>query len=233
MPLSIEQQVEELSRDIDIREVSFKRKYKERLVKDPEGGDPKLETYPVDFVSWTTVGEHNKAKTEFRVRDLAPQKAGSKRGQHAIEWPVIEPLYEAWCSDCEMQIEGTPLDAFAALTPEDITYLKQEFAIHTCEQLAAMKEGQITSCHLPGARQLVTRAKAFLDARAGDATLDAALRSRDEKLAAQEAAMTEQAEKLKAMEAMLAQLSSAPNDEAEDDEAEPAKRGPGRPRKAQ
>lgn len=199
------QDVEEIQRNVDIRNISFFTKYRENPVK---GGDP----IPEDYVVWTTVGDNYDAVTQMKIKKLMPTE---NKPQGSIEWATVEPLYRAWKANRDMPVQGTPLAMWSGFTAEDAAYLQKTFSIQTLEQVASMTDGQLARCHISDIRQRVKAVAKFLDANVRRMEIDEGFAERDELIAQQAAQLDE-------LRAQVEAMSSS---------KEPQKRGPGRPRK--
>jgi hypothetical protein len=164
------------------------------------------EMRPVDVVKWAKKGTSNGATTEDKVERL---KKGS------VEWPVLEPHYEAWKKKQEAPIDGTPLAAWPGLTKQQAKVLS-DFNLRSVEDFAAAPDSVIVKMQIPGIRQLQGRAKAFIEAAKGQSLVAAELAKRDETI--------------EALKNQLGDAMAAIEELRKDKEDEP-KRGPGRPRK--
>lgn len=141
------------------------------------------------------------------VDDPTPEVADSlSHLDMAAKWSVIGPAYEAWKKGNEIPETGTPLGAWAALTLDQAEQLKRQ-GIRTVEDVTGMTDATIERLGWPDARKLPQLAKTFLDGM-GDSEKDRKLAEMEEKLAAMQELLEEQMAK-----------------------KEPAKRGPGRPKK--
>lgn len=164
---------------------------------------------PQDWVLLAPVGENvTLVQTWRRVSKLIP-KARSERDKQSdkyksmqARWDIVGPAYEAWKAGNELPENGTPLAAWAGVTPEQAKVLKQ-YGINTVELVTSMTDATIAKLRWPGARKLPELAKEWLESKDKVDTT--------RKLQAAE-------DRIKAMEEMLA-------------EAQKGKRGPGRPRK--
>lgn len=169
----------------------------------------------VDWVQVAPKGEGvDKVQTWHRVRDLMPKTNVDEAMRDSphyqamlARWEQIEPAYKAWREGEAIPETGVPLSAWSGVTADQVEFLKR-MHIRTVEDVADMKDREISAMPFPNARKLPEMAKAFLDSR-----------SASEK----DAEMAALREKMAVMEEMLAERLDA--------EA-PAKRGPGRPRKA-
>ena len=124
--------------------------------------------------------------------------------EHRQRWPEHYARFKAGIAD---PIIGTPLSQWPSLSTARVAELKA-LNIHTVEDLAGLSDSGIQNIGL-GGRDLVAKAKAFMDAAKGNASV--------EKLAAENNRMKEELEMLKRQ---IAELGAEP------------KRKPGRPRKS-
>ncbi len=164
----------------------------------------------VDWVEIAPSGEaFERTHTWHRVKDLMPpSRVDDTRADSAAykmmlaRWDAIGPKYEAWKRNEDIPVNGTPLAAWAGVSPEQAAHLKS-IGITTVEDVRDMSESAFSRLPFPNARQLPKLAGAFLSSR-GEAAKDAEL--------------AEMRERMAIMEEMLAA-------------SQPEKRGPGRPRK--
>lgn len=144
---------------------------------------------------------------------------------------MYRPWYEAWRAGIEATPHGTPLEAWPMMAgqPAQVMHLKS-INVFTVEQLAEMADGNLH--RIPMGRTLQNQAKAWLENKK-DA--DAIERNRRESeamrdgmamLEAQNAALQQQLAEL------AAKVGTSPKADDKGD-AEPTKRGPGRPRKSE
>lgn len=167
---------------------------------------------PVDFVKIGPRGEAlQQVQTWRRVAKMMPRPDKkmsplAETHQKAM-WAIIEPQYEAWRAGAEMPESGTPLAAWSGVSAEQAAILRK-MGIVSVEDVAAMGDGATGKLPWPGARNLPKMAKAYLD---GESKAELARRN------------AEMEERMKAMEEMLAERMGE----------QPAKRGPGRPRKTE
>lgn len=115
-------------------------------------------------------------------------------------------------------ISGTPLDQLTGLDVHQIAMLKG-VSIYTVEGLAAVEDGALRHIGM-GARALRSRAQAYLQAAEGQAPVSR-LAAENEKLSSEVEMLREQVKELAAMV------------EKQGDDAQPQRRGPGRPRKTE
>ena len=165
-----------------------------------------------DYALISPTGEaFDRTSTWHRIKDLVPpeglDETRAESMSHKVmlaRWAVIAPKYEAWKRKEAIPEDGTPLAAWAGVSPEQAAHLKA-LGISTVEAVRDMSESAFTRLPFPNVRQLPKLAGAFLSSR-GEAEKDRQL--------------AEMRERMEAMEEMLAEQMT-----------EPAKRGPGRPKK--
>ena len=164
----------------------------------------------VDWVEIAPSGEaFERTHTWHRVKDLMPpERVDDTRADSAAyklmlaRWEAIGPKYDAWKRNEAVPETGTPLGAWAGVSPEQAAHLRN-MGIMTVEDVRDMSEGAFSRLPFPNARKLPQLAAAFLSSR-GEAAKDAELAEMRERMAIME-------------EMIAAQM--------------PEKRGPGRPRK--
>lgn len=150
---------------------------------------------PVDWVTIAPKGEgHLKTQTDHRVLKLKPPEDVSDTVRNSMsyqdmmaKWSVIGPAYEAWKDGNELPETGTPLGAWAAITP-DMARALVGMGFKTVEDVRDMGDGAVTRLPFPNARKLPGLAKKYLEG--ADA-------------AARDAENTELRERLAAMEELL------------------------------
>lgn len=130
-------------------------------------------------------------------------------------WPIVEPAYRAWLKGQEEPTTGTALSAWPGVNSAQADRLKL-MHIRTVEDVAAMTDADLEKVGM-GARALRDKARAFMQAKQGDAQIAAALSERD-------ATIAEQARELEELRATVETLAAKAG-------LEP-KRGPGRPAKS-
>lgn len=205
-----------------IRVISFKTSY----VQLPLKGDPvtekcDLKGYKLDASGrrltelqeedWVTYSPKHSplaTRTTERVRLMIPdpEKMGNDQDGEKLRfmtyrWNQIEPAYLAFKAGRDIPINGTPLAAWAGVSPEQADVLRVS-GIRTVEEVRDMTEGQADKVHLPNMRDMRKQAKLFLEntdvakAAEREAAKDAVI----EEMAAQNASM---AERMAAMETLL------------------------------
>jgi hypothetical protein len=138
----------------------------------------------------------------------------SRLKKDQVLWPSIERSYEAWLKGQEEPVSGTALSAWPGVHTAQADRLKL-MHIRTVEDVAAMTDADLDKIGM-GARALRDKARAFIQAKQGEAQIAAALSERDATIAAQSAEL----EELRATVDALAAKAGL------------EKRGPGRPRNA-
>lgn len=164
----------------------------------------------VDWVLLAPRGESfQKTQTWYSIPSIDPANAKPRLSAEMREvmharWQIIEPAYRAWKVGQDIPEDGTPLAAWAGVTPEQAKHLRA-MGIKSVEDVAAMNDSAAGKLPFPGRKQLPEMARMFLDDR-GKAAVSGELAAANERIAA--------------MEAMMVEM-----------QAEKSKRGPGRPKK--
>lgn len=159
------------------------------------------------------------SQTRERVDFMNPEKMrvrsddenGSKKFDFMrYRWDQIERAYKAWKSGHEIPVDGTPLAAWQGLNKAQASVFRA-LGVQSVEQIATMNDSMMNRVQLPGVRDIVAQAKAFLESADRSETAT--------RLTSLEAQNRELAERLEAAMALL------------EEQTTPEKRGPGRPRK--
>ena len=162
-------------------------------------GDP----VEVHWAEWVKKGG-NGATTCEKVSRL-------KKDQ--VLWPSIERSYDAWLKGQEAPVSGTPLSAWPGVHTAQADRLKL-MHIRTVEDVAGLTDADLDKIGM-GARALRDKARAFMQAKQGEAQIAAAMVERDE----ENARLKSEVEELRTTVAELAAKAGL------------EKRGPGRPAK--
>jgi hypothetical protein len=189
-----------------IRVLSFKTTYHRKPGKE--------ELEPREWVTWSPMHDPKSTTTEM-IKFLRPPEEITEEEQNKAEkylymreiWRQVEPAYNAWKSGNEIPLDGTPLSAWAGVTPEQIDILRLA-GVKTIQNVANMTEAQMNKIMLPGLRNLKSTAIEYLASR-------------------EKTAQAEEVADLKAKLEALTQMMA----EKQDEEVA-VKRGPGRPPKA-
>ena len=128
-------------------------------------------------------------------------------------WTVLGPHYEAWKQNNEIPAHGTPLAAWAGITPQEAEILKS-FSIPTVEELSVVQDSMMARIPLPNIRSKRDMAQRYL-ASSDTRKTEQALAEKDQQIADLQA-------KLENLAELVAEKLDA---------AEAPKRGPGRPPK--
>lgn len=186
---------------VDIRILGFETRSEMR-----EDGSVKQ----YDVVSWCQPGAADRTVVVKRVDKYLRAKP-DRPVPFGIR-QVIEPAYKAWKAGHELPEDGTPLDVWPGLNPDQAKILRNH-GINTVEKVKDIHENEIHKVPLPGLRALKEMAARFL-ANRDQASVTTALKEKDGEIAE----LRSQIEELTAL--------MAPKEGEE-----PVKRGPGRPRK--
>lgn len=176
-----------------LRVIEFKTEYR-------PGRDP---------VDWVLVGpagaDFLKTQTWHRIKDIRPPESPDRNMKESAsyqdiiaKWSVIGPQYEAWREGEEIPETGTPLAAWAGVSPEQVKAL-HAMGIRTVEDVRDAGEAAVRDLRFPNAKQLPSLAKEFLEG-ADSSKKDAKIAELEERMAA----MAEM------LEAQLAEKPDAP-----------------------
>ena len=138
----------------------------------PDPSDP-AKMREVDMVAYGPMGAGDRSITNERVSRLSQVKGeGDARQNPAVamatyRWNVIKPFYEAYKAGREHTVDGTPLAAWNAVTPEQAEVLRIR-GVHTVEQLAGLTDAHVQRFGIPGLRGLADMAGVYL--KSADAT---------------------------------------------------------------
>ena len=170
---------------MSLQVVKFKTEYK--------GGSP------VDWVEIAANGiAYDKCRTWLRVEKMRPSEdvAEDDRGSASYmamvsRWNDVEPHYDAWKNGEELPETGTPLAAWAGVSPDQARHLRS-IRIKSVEDVRGMDEKTMASLPFPNARQMPGLAAAFLEGKVG-ADKDAEMAEMREMLETMQAALNENA----------------------------------------
>lgn len=154
-----------------------------------------------DWVEIAPSGESfERTHTWHRIADLQPRgevddarKSSLSYRAAVARWDRITPAYGAFKAGQDIPLDGTPLAAWAGVSPEQAALLRS-MGIKTVEGVRDMGEGATARLPFPNARKLPQLAGSFLSS-VGEAAKDAEIDVMRERLAALEAALAEGAEK--------------------------------------
>lgn len=146
------------------------------------------------------------------LRNRADDENGAKKEDFLRwRWAQIETAYNAWKQGHEIPIDGTPIAAWPGLNKAQADVFRA-MGIKSVEMIAGMNDAVMGRVQLPGVRDIVAQAKAFLEASDRSTTANRLTELEEHNKAL--------AERLEAAMALLEQQ-AVPEQ----------KRGPGRPRK--
>jgi hypothetical protein len=129
-------------------------------------------TIAIDWVEYAPAHDPQGTVNRARVKDLIPPEngvmnnddSGTKYNIMMYKWVQIEKAYKAWKEGREIPVDGTPLAAWAGLTPEQA----EIFATHglkTVESIAEGSESLVSKVRLPGVMKIRDLAKEYLSSR--------------------------------------------------------------------
>lgn len=150
---------------------------------DPDPTNPG-ELRSTDWVRYTRKGT-NGATNEEKISRLS-------KGDGPV-WQVLKRFYEAWKAKQSAPIDGTPLDAWPGVTPQQAKVL-QNFNLMSVEDIAHCSDSDLMKVPLPAIRDLQKRARAFVEAGKTKAIVAAEIEQRDQQIAAQSAELVEMRE---------------------------------------
>lgn len=143
-------------------------------------------------------------QTTERIRHMIPDPErmgddtdGEKLRFMSARWAQIQPAFEAFLSGQEIPLNGTPLAAWAGITPEQADGLRLA-GLRTVEEVAELSESHMEKVRLPNMRDLRKQAQLFLQ---NSDSAKAAARE-----AEKDATIAALLERQQAMEAMLEDL---------------------------
>jgi hypothetical protein len=157
---------------------------------EPDPANPgKLITH--EKVEWAKKGSSNGSTTVIKIRHLKLD---------TVLWPVLQSAYEAWKKNQEAPLDGTPLDAWPGVTPQQVKIMR-DYHLRSVEDFATAPDSTLMKMNFPGIREMQGRAKAFLQAAQGQAQIAEALHSRDQTIANLGADLEEMRQLMKEMAA--------------------------------
>lgn len=189
---------------------------------------------PIDMCAYGPIGQLQRSLTITEVKRLAAVRQEDGNNDSAIgmaraRWDMIRPQYEAWKSGQEMPLNGTPLAAWNAVTPEQAEVFKSR-GVRTVEDIAGLTDAAIEGIPVPRLRDLKKSAHLFLDS-AETAKFASVLAEKERQIENNAAELLDSKKQIADLMSKVNQLAEMIADKQSDDEA-PAKRGPGRPAKA-
>jgi len=156
----------------------------------------------VDWVAYSPIGSLQKTMLTEAVHRLAA--VVPMEGRAAINpavqmanarWNEIKPAYEAWKSGREVPVNGTPLAAWAGITPEQAELFRMK-GVRTVEDIAALTDTHKRSMGIPGLHDIIENAKRFISAQ-DKTVVTKALEQKDAEIASLKDQMAEMAEMMK------------------------------------
>lgn len=173
----------------------------------------------VDWVKWAKRGDLSTAANVDKVNRVR-QPLKSMMDDSTMEpnpvWLAIENAYEAWKKGQDVPADGTPLDAWSALSKTQAKAFR-DAGFAAVEHIALIEDAQIAKVRLPDVRRIRDLARAYVAHRENNAAVEASLAA--------------QAGEIETLKQQLAEATAALHRLADDGEGEAPRRGPGRPRK--
>jgi hypothetical protein len=123
----------------------------------------------IDMIKFGPLTQLDRSKIQCTVSSLRPAKgsapdSGNPTVMMAHDmWDRITPAYEAWKKGQELPEDGTPLAAWNGVSPQQAVVLKAK-GIKTVESIAGMGDGMLERLGMPGMRDLIRAAQAWLTA---------------------------------------------------------------------
>lgn len=164
--------------------------------------DGKTESF--DVVRFSPAHDPMGTENVVRVKELIPPDSirnddeGTKLNLMKLKWAQIEPAYRAWKEGTEIPTNGTPLAAWAGVSPDQADVLRAR-GIKTVEALRDATDSMIAKVSLPNMRGLRELAGKFLESMTASAAA-AAMAQKDEEMAAMKEMMEEMAARLAAVD---------------------------------
>lgn len=122
---------------------------------------------PHDMCAYGAPGAAQRSVVITEVKRLSQVHPADDTSNPAVSmarmrWDAIKPQYMAWKAGQEPPVEGTPLAAWNAVTPEQAEVFKSR-GIRTVEQVRDMTDAVIEGIPVPFVRELKRNAQRFLD----------------------------------------------------------------------
>lgn len=137
-----------------------------------------------DWVRWVKKGDQHKSTVDYAIDRLRKMEGRRDDMGNLVptEWTVVKPFYDAWKAGQAAPVDGTPLEAWAGVTPEQATALRG-LNVHSVEDLAGASDSILKRLPFPNAYGMQRNARAYLEAKNRDTSFEKALLSRDEEIA--------------------------------------------------
>ena len=112
-------------------------------------------TEEVEWCLWGKKGVRNPTTTPQRVDTIK---------RHAPKWAALEPYYRQWKQGKDLAAQGTPLEAWPALTEQERDLLHEK-KIYTLEEFASLSDSFVGEIQFPGVHKKRNDAKRFIAVR--------------------------------------------------------------------
>lgn len=167
---------------------------------------------PVDWVTYAPAHAAMYTQIKERVDWMRPDSGRLKNDDEGkridflrFRWEQIEKAYKAWKDGHEIPVDGTPLAAWSGLNAAQADVFRA-IGYKSVEQIASMPDSVIPRVQLPGVRDIIAQAQAFLASADKAATAN--------RLTELEANNTALAEQLAAAMALLEQQTKPKKEKA-------------------
>ena len=143
--------------------------------------------------TWERIDRMDPAKLEEKYGDdeslSQRDPTGTKRMHMKYVYEQIKPYYDAWARGETVEVDGTPLSAWAHLNKQQVAVFKKA-GIVTVEEIAQMVDNQMRNVQLPDLKLIKKTAQQYIENQDTAAT-SAELAETREELTAAKALMVE------------------------------------------
>lgn len=125
----------------------------------------------IEWVNYSPAHSPLQSQNRERIDFVNPEKMkirqedenGAMKGNFMrSRWALIEPAYKAWKAGHEIPVDGTPLAAWPGLNQAQAQEFRK-LGIKSVEHIAEMNDALMMRIQLPGVRDIIAQAKAFLE----------------------------------------------------------------------
>lgn len=125
---------------------------------------------PVDWVTYAPAHMAMFTQITERVEWMRPDESKLKNDDEGkkidflrFRWEMIEKAYKAWKEGHDIPIDGTPLASWPGINTAQADAFRA-LSIKSVEQVATLPDAMMARVQLPGVRDIVKQAQAFLAA---------------------------------------------------------------------
>jgi len=181
------------TRPANIRALEFWKEYAPL-----PGGEGQRELH---WVQWARTGDFHYHKQVDCVQRLMRPRV-EQGGMEASDpvWLAIKPAYAAWLEGTAAPVNGTPLDAWSALTKKQAKAF-QDAGYKSIEEVAEITDSDLSRVRIPDVRKMRNLARAYMENAANHSHIDEALAKRDEEIDNLKALVAEMTAALKSQQA--------------------------------